>query len=181
MKKKLNTGNITNELEGASLFFTKRSTPPPSPEPEEPVAVKRENPLFDFPFIENATKSESVETPVEKQPSKPKKQQSTNQSTDQSTNRLVNRSIDQSTSPFTDFDELGPVVEKPKAFYITQKVDRWLDEAVRYLQDKGLHKIDRSILVNALLHKPELFKNEALDELRNQLLTHLTNKSLKRA
>src|SRR6266540_1389034 len=30
MKKKLNTENITNELEGASLFFARTPTPPPS-------------------------------------------------------------------------------------------------------------------------------------------------------
>jgi hypothetical protein len=111
--------------------------------------------------------------------------QSINQSTDQLTNRSINQSIDQPTSPSTDtlteIDELGPVVEKPKAFYITQKVDRWLDEAVRYCQEKGLYKVDRSILVNALLHNPELFKPEPLSGLRNRLLAHLTNKSLRRA
>ena len=111
--------------------------------------------------------------------------QSTSQSTDQSTNRPIsqpiNLPIDQLTNRFTDVDELGPVVEKPKAFYITQKVDHWLDEAVRYLQEKGLYKVDRSILVNALLHKPELFKPDSLDGIRNQLIAHLTNKSLKRA
>src|SRR5687768_4026168 len=34
MKKKLNIGNITNELAGASLFFAKPSTPPPFTEAE---------------------------------------------------------------------------------------------------------------------------------------------------
>ncbi len=123
--------------------------------------------------------------PKERKPIEAKKEttinQSTSQSTDQLTNQSVNQPIDQSTTRLTDGDELGPVVEKPKAFYITQKVDRWLDEAVRYLQEKGLYKVDRSILVNALLHKPELFKPDSLDGLRNQLLAHLTNKSLKRA
>lgn len=106
--------------------------------------------------------------------------QSIGQSTDQLTDRPTNQPIDRPTGLLTDVDELGPVVEKPKAFYITQRVDRWLDEAVRYLQEKGLYKVDRSILVNALLHKPELFKPGTLDGLRNQLLAHLTNKSLKR-
>src|SRR5919109_1402667 len=110
-----------------------------------------------------------------------KNNQSTSQSTDQSTNQQINQPIDQYTNPLTDVDELGPVVEKPKAFYITQKVDRWLDEAVRYCQEKGIYKVDRSILVNALIHNPELFKSESLDALRNRLLAHLTNKSLKRA
>lgn len=112
---------------------------------------------------------------------KPRNKQSTSQSTDQPTNRSINRSIDQPTNRVTDVDELGPVVEKPKAFYITQRVDRWLDESVRYLQEKGLYKVDRSILVNALLHRPELFNPDSLDGLRGQLLAHLTNKSLRRA
>ena len=123
--------------------------------------------------------------PKERKPVEAKKEnknnQSISQSTDQSTNRPINQSIDQPTNPLTDVDELGPVVEKPKAFYITQKVDRWLDEAVRYCQEKGLYKVDRSILVNALLHNPELFKPESLNDLRNRLLAHLTNKSLRRA
>ena len=110
-----------------------------------------------------------------------KNNQSTSQSTDQLTNRPINPPIDQQTNRLIEVDELGPVVEKPKAFYITKKVDRWLDEAVRYLQEKGLYKVDRSILVNALLHKPELFKPDSLDGIRSQLLAHLTNKSLKRA
>ena len=123
--------------------------------------------------------------PVERNPVEAKKEtknkQSTSQSTDQSLNRPIHRPIDQPTYPLIDVDELGPVVEKPKAFYITQKVDRWLDEAVRYLQEKGLYKVDRSILVNALLHQPDFFKHDSLDRLRSQLLAHLTNKSLKRA
>ena len=77
-------------------------------------------------------------------------------------------------------DELGPVVEKPKSFYVTHKIDRWLDEAVRYLKAKGLHKADRSVLVNALLHDPDHYTPEALDKLRPKLLVHLTNKGLKR-
>src|SRR5258708_3190144 len=67
-----------------------------------------------------------------------KNSQSINQQTKQPVRQPVNRPTDPSISQFIDFDELGPVVEKPRAFYITQKVDRWLDEAVRYLQEKGL-------------------------------------------
>ena len=35
MKKKLNVDSITNELEGASLFFTKSASPLSVPEPEK--------------------------------------------------------------------------------------------------------------------------------------------------
>jgi len=106
------------------------------------------------------------------------------QSTDQSTNRSTNRPTDRLTDWFfdsiTDVDELGSVVERPRAFYITQKVDLWLDEAVRYLKGKGMHKVDRSVLINALLHNEGLYKPRFLNRIRKRLLTHLTNKSLRR-
>jgi hypothetical protein len=43
-----------------------------------------------------------------------------------------------------------------------------------------LHKADRSVLVNALLHDPALYQPASLDKIRARLLAHLTNKSLKR-
>ena len=55
MKKKLNIDSITNELEGASLFFTKPSTPLSSPQPEKHVTEKKERPLNDSPFIDKST------------------------------------------------------------------------------------------------------------------------------
>ena len=39
MKKKLNTDSITNELEGASLFFTKSASPPSLPIPEKVESI----------------------------------------------------------------------------------------------------------------------------------------------
>ena len=108
----------------------------------------------------------------------------TDQSMDQSTNRSTDQPADQSASQSStrmdDVDALGPVVDRPRAFYITDKVDRWLDEAVRYLKEKGLHKADRSVLINALLHDPNHYSPASLDKLRARLLAHLTNKSLKR-
>ena len=108
----------------------------------------------------------------------------TDQSMDQSTNRSTDQPADHSTSQLItgteDVDALGPVVDRPRAFYITDKVDRWLDEAVRYLKEKGLHKADRSVLINALLHDPNHYSPASLDKLRARLLAHLTNKSLKR-
>ena len=105
-----------------------------------------------------------------------KPSQPTNRSIDRSTNRPIDQSIDWPTT----VDELGPVVGKPRAFYITQKVDGWLDEAVRYLRGKDLAKADRSVVVNALLHSPDLFKPEFLDKLRKRILAHLVNKSMGR-
>ena len=105
-----------------------------------------------------------------------KEQKTVNQSVDQSTNQSTSQSID----PLADVDNLGAIVPRPRAFYITEKLDRMLDDAVKYLQDKGIHKADRSVLVNAMLHDPSLFKPKGLDKLRSRVLAHLTNKSLKR-
>lgn len=52
-KKKLNTEAITNELEGASLFFAKRPSPPLAPKQEQPKE-ERANPLSDSPFFEKS-------------------------------------------------------------------------------------------------------------------------------
>jgi hypothetical protein len=52
MKKKLNIERITNELEGASLFFKKSATPPSLPEPEKSITEEKPNPLTDSPFFE---------------------------------------------------------------------------------------------------------------------------------
>ena len=103
------------------------------------------------------------------------------QSTDQSTKRPVNHPADRSTDQRSKVDTLGPIVDRPRAFYITQKVDRWLDEAVRYLRDNGIHKMDRSVLVNALIHNPDHFKPTSLEKIRQRLLDHLINKSLRRS
>ena len=117
-------------------------------------------------------------------PTKKKAKDLVDQSTDQSTNQLTNRSTNRLTDwlidPITDVDELGSVVERPRAFYITQKVDLWLDEAVRYLRGKGIHKVDRSVLINALLHHDAILNPRFLNTISKILLAHLTNKSLKR-
>ena len=67
MKKKLDVGNITNELKGASLFFTKTVAPPPLAEPEKPVIERTANPLVDSPFFEKTPISLSVEKKIEKE------------------------------------------------------------------------------------------------------------------
>ncbi len=102
------------------------------------------------------------------------------QSVSQSISQPTNRPVSQPTDQLTDVDELGPVVDRPKALYITRKVDAWLDDAVRHLQSKGLHKVDRSVLTNAILHDPKLYSSKHLKQLRARILAHLTNKSLRR-
>ena len=131
------------------------------------------------PTSPNGGSSQSPTTPVRKP--KPKSASpTTDQPVNQPINQSTNQSTSQSTDPLVEIESIGPIVERPRAFYITQKLDQWLDEAVRKLQATGLYKMDRSVLINGLLHDPELFKDQALNNLRKRFLAHLTNKSLKK-
>ena len=102
----------------------------------------------------------------------PHKTKSTSQSTSQSTNQ----SIGQPTKrPFT------RIVDRPKAFYITEGLDENLDKAVNYLQKKhGIKKVDRSVVVNALLDTDTLWTDEALDQLVERVVSQLTNRLISR-
>jgi hypothetical protein len=58
------------------------------------------------------------------------------------------------------------VLERPRGFYITRRLDRRLDRAVAYLKEQhGLRKVDRSVLVTTLLDREELWTEAALDGL----------------
>jgi hypothetical protein len=102
----------------------------------------------------------------------PRKAQSPSQSTRQSTNP----SIDQPTNrPVT------KIVDRPKAFYITEGLDENLDKAVHYLQKKhGIKKVDRSVVVNALLDNDTLWTEEAFDQLVESVVSQLTNRLISR-
>ena len=61
MKKKLNTENITNELEGASLFFTRSTT---SPLAETVLAEKQPSPAIESPSrVQAQISKENAEIP----------------------------------------------------------------------------------------------------------------------
>lgn len=65
MKKKLNIENITNELEGASLFFNRPTTPPPSNQPEKETVEPKPEPVV---IPKPKTKSKPAKTRLEPQP-----------------------------------------------------------------------------------------------------------------
>jgi hypothetical protein len=95
-----------------------------------------------------------------------------NQSTRQSTNQLISQPTNR---PFT------KIVDRPKAFYITESLDENLDKAVNYLRKKhGIKKVDRSVVVNALLDNDTLWTNEALDQLVERVVSQLTNRLISR-
>jgi hypothetical protein len=107
---------------------------------------------------------------------KPQKSTRKAQSTGQSTSQSTNRPIGQPTNR-----PVAKIVDRPKAFYITEDVDENLDKAVNYLQKKhGIKKVDRSVIVNALLDNDTLWTDEALDQLVERVVSQLTNRLISR-
>lgn len=73
------------------------------------------------------------------------------------------------------------IVDRPKGFYITEALDEKLDKAVTYLQKKhGIKKVDRSVIVNALLDNDTLWTNESLDQLVERVVSQLTSRLISR-
>ena len=67
------------------------------------------------------------------------------------------------------------LMNKPTGFYITEQLDNRLDQAVEYFRKQhGLKKVDRSIVLNALLERDELWADSSLNQLINQLIRLLT-------
>jgi hypothetical protein len=121
-----------------------------------------------------------VEAPPSPLPvgSKGNPQKSTRKSklTSQSTSQSTNQSISQLTSRLS-----SRIVDRPKAFYITEDLDEKLDKAVNYLQKKhGIKKVDRSVLVNALLDNDTFWTDEALDQLIDRVISQLTSRLISR-
>jgi hypothetical protein len=88
----------------------------------------------------------------------------------------ASQQISQSTRRSTRQETRG-FVDRPKAFYITKRLDQRLDEAVRYFQEvHGMKKADRSIIVNAMIDDEGHWTEEALDQLVDRVLSQLTSR-----
>jgi hypothetical protein len=98
------------------------------------------------------------------------------QSTDQSINQSTEQSINQLPSHAT-IQSSTKILEKPRGFYITDRLDKRLDEAVRYFKEQhGIKKADRSTIVNAVLDNDALWTEDALDRMVEQVITQLTKR-----
>jgi hypothetical protein len=129
----------------------------------------------DPPSLESKPEAPSTPLPAKSKVSKPKSK-SAHQSTSQSTNQLTSQLINQPASR-----PLSQIVDRPKAFYITEGLDEKLDQAVTYLQKKhGIKKVDRSVIVNALLDNDTLWTDEALDQLVERVVSQLTSRLMSR-
>lgn len=120
-------------------------------------------------------KQENIVPSANQQPVSTSHQPSLSQSTERTMGGLTGQSTHRSTIQST-----NQIVEKPKAFYITKRLDHRLDEAVRYIQDRhGIKKVDRSILVNAIMDNDASWTEEALDLLVNRIINLLTSRLMK--
>ena len=138
--------------------------------------------MADYSQLMNLEKQKQEQaSPVQTQD--PVSSQSPNQQTPQSTTQSARQSVSQSTDQQASrsaFLSETKTVDRPKSFYITLRLDRRLDEAVRYFQEAhGIKKVDRSILVNAMLDNDGNWTGEALDFLVERILQLLTNKLIR--
>ena len=102
--------------------------------------------------------------------------QSTNRPTDQSTSQLMNQDPHRSSSQPAS-SSYSKIVDRPKAFYITERLDKRLDEAVRYFQEKhGIKKVDRSTIVNVMLDSDANWTEETLDVVLDKVISQLTSR-----
>ncbi len=92
--------------------------------------------------------------------------QSTSQSASQPTNQSTDKSIDKSM-----------ILGRPKAFYITEKQDKDLDNAVdklaKKVEGKVSQKIDRSTVLRLLLEMANITTDETINKLSKQLVSRL--------
>lgn len=100
--------------------------------------------------------------------------------TQRSTAAPITESTEPSTHTLTAFvvdRGANETVGRPKAFYITTRLNKRLDEAVRYFQDVwGIKKVDRSAIVNVMLDTDSHWTNEALDQCADRLVRLLASR-----
>lgn len=152
MSKTLRTDQITSELSGTAFFGGqgRRPNSEPSEHESQPTSI-------DPTLLSHQPVSSQIDSSVD-------------QAVDRSVDQGGSLSTEQSTAP-------GGYVGRPKAFYITTRVDEQLDEAVRYFQQAhGLKKVDRSMIVNALLDNEEQWTEESLDRLLRRVIDQLTSR-----
>jgi hypothetical protein len=127
--------------------------------------------MADYSQLMNLEKQKKKQvSPAQEQQNAPDK--STTQSIDPSIDRLTDRLTSRLTHPDT-----SKVMDKPRGFYITEQLNKHIDEAVRYYQEKhNLKKVDRSIVVTALLENESHWTEEALDLLLDRVISQLTNR-----
>ena len=164
---------------GADLFFgdyspeaTTTDSPLPAEETHNPSAV-------DGPTSSAASQpSDAADESKTAIPKAPLRRRSSGRASDQSTNQSIDQSTDRGPVRWRQAPIPGSkIVDRPKGFYITERLDARLDEAVRYYQQvHGLRKVDRSVIVTSILDNDELWSEESLDALLDRIISQLTSR-----
>jgi hypothetical protein len=140
--------------------------------------------MADYAALLNAEKKKNAPSPtstpkevkVTPEQTKQSRTLSIKQSATPSINQSINRSGSRQTSRLT-IPVNSKVMDKPRGFYITEQLNKRIDEAVRYYQEKhNLAKVDRSIVVTALLEDESNWTEEALDLLSERVISHLISR-----
>jgi hypothetical protein len=135
--------------------------------------------MADYSQLMSLEKKQKSQSPL-KPPQQPSTTQPTSQSIDQSTDQSTDRSTSKSINQHN-ISNSSRVMEKPRAFYITERLNQRLDEAVRYYQEKhNLKKVDRSIIVTAILDNGANWTEEALDLILTKIINQLTSRLINR-
>lgn len=71
---------------------------------------------------------------------------------------------------------LGPIPDRPTAFYLPDSINKQIDEAVKYYAKTHKIKADRSAVVAALLGKKQVWNPQALDSMLPELKEQLSNR-----
>jgi hypothetical protein len=151
--------NVRNELRGASAYFT---PPTPAP-PETPRDLDRQSTRPSTDQAIDQSGDPSVMPPTGRPDD-----QSADRAVDPTSARTPHRPTDRMTAR---------ILDRPKAFYITEELDRRLDETVRYVQEHHrVRRVDRSTVVNALLSDDALWSRSAIDRLVDRVVDQLTNR-----
>lgn len=153
MKKQLNTALMENELKSGSVFFQK--------------------PVGPLDRVEEENVSAPLPSPTKTLNSAPQPITPGDQGIE--VTQPVDQSIDRSTKQSTQ-QLIGRVVNRPVAFYIPEIINKKIDEAMQYYQDKRRLKFDRSALVSAILGNPENWTPKALDQLIDKVTEQLTSR-----
>lgn len=166
MKKKLDIAAISNELEGASVFFAQSRSQAANRSTDQSISRSISQPA-------DQSSNQSTNSP-NGQLIDQEKSQSVNRKSDKSTERQANQSIQSLTNKAIDN---SIILGKPKAFYISAKQDAELDMAVKsvsaLLGGKVNQKIDRSTIVRLLLEEADLSSKKTADRLANRLVNRL--------
>ena len=163
MKKKIDTTIMENELQSGSAFFRQPVEPTVNPA-KEPSPLPSSSPAStDNPSVFSGIPSSPIENPSLPHPA------------DRSDDQSASRFIDQSTHQL-----MGPILTKPVGFYLPEIINRQIDEAVYYYRTKRGMKVDRSLVISALLGDPQIWTPEYLDQLANKVMAQLINRSTNR-